>query len=66
LALVGANQMLQLTAGSAVCFKGHFLSKFSVLVKFTVYLPASSELGVRLVVFFSMKNMIKHHGLILE
>jgi hypothetical protein len=29
-------------------FKGHFLSKFSVLVKFIVYLPASSELGVSL------------------
>ena len=26
-------------------FEGHFLSKFNVLVKFIVYLPASSELG---------------------
>jgi hypothetical protein len=41
-----ANKKFQLTAGSAVFFQGHFLSKLSVLVKFTVYLPASSELGV--------------------
>ncbi len=40
------NKKFQSTAGSAVFFRGHFLSKFSVLAKFIVYLPAATEFGV--------------------
>ena len=41
------NKKFQSTAGSAVFFRGHFLSKFSVLAEFIVYLPAATEFGVR-------------------
>ncbi len=40
------NNKLQLTAGSATVFRGHFLSMFSMLPEFIEHLPASTELGV--------------------
>jgi len=40
------NQKFQSTAGSAVFFRGHFLSKFSVFAEFILYLPAATEFGV--------------------
>jgi hypothetical protein len=42
------NKKFQSTAGSAVFFKGHFISKLSVFAEFIVYLPAATEFGVSL------------------
>jgi hypothetical protein len=41
-----ADSTRKSTAGSAVFFRGHLLSKFSVFAEFVLYLPAATEFGV--------------------
>jgi len=40
------NKKLQLTTGSAVFFKGHLISKFSVFAELIVHLPTTTEFGM--------------------